>query len=110
MPTELGAPSRRTLLLLLPPQKENTHRQCCALCKGFQHYGGERCHFVLHRTMVSAAVMTTRTITNPRVKQISSFMFDSLLHFLILHPTIERGFGHLEFVHCFYRRNLSITP
>ena len=79
MPTELGAPSRRTLLLFLPPQKENTHRQCCALCKGFQHYGGERCHFVLHRTMVSAAVMTTRTITNPKVKQINSFMVYSLL-------------------------------
>ena len=65
------------LLQLIPalfPQQKHTHRQRCAFCKGFQHYGGECCHFALHRTMVSAAVMTTRTITNPSVKQISSLM------------------------------------
>ena len=57
--------------ILLPKQKY-THRQCCALCKGFQHYSGERCHFVLHRTMVSAAVIITSTVTNPTVNQIGN--------------------------------------
>ena len=60
--------------ILLPEQK-NTHRQCCALGKGFQHRSGECCrHFPQHRTMVSAAVMITSTVTNPTVNQISSLM------------------------------------
>ena len=65
------------LLQLIPalfPQQKHTHRQCCALGKGFQHYGGECCHFALHRTMVSAAVMIASTVTNPTVNQISSLM------------------------------------
>ena len=64
-----GCTSWRTRFLLilriLLPEQKHTHRQCCALGKGFQHQGGECCHFALHRTMVSAAVMITSTVTNP---------------------------------------------
>ena len=62
------------LFLFFSPQQKHTHRQRCALGKGFQHYGGECCHFPQHRTMVSAAVMITSTVTNPTVNQTSSLM------------------------------------
>ena len=82
-------PSFFTVLLwlvpILLPDQIHTHRQRCSLGKGFQHRGGECCrHFPQHRTMVSAAVMITNTVTNPTVNQINSLMvapsfpFDSL--------------------------------
>lgn len=99
------------LLQLIPalfPQQKNTHRQCCAFSKGFQHYGGECCHFALHRTMVSAAVMTTRTITNPSVKQISSLMIAPPFH--LIYPAVEGGFGHFKAPHCLHRGYFAIVP
>lgn len=53
------------LLGILLPEQKHTHRQRRPFSKGFQHHGGECCHFALHRTMVSAAVIISSTVTNP---------------------------------------------
>ena len=65
--------------LFLFPKQKNTHRQCCAFGKGFQHQCGEcHHHFTKHRTMVSAAVTINSTLTNPTVNQINSLIFSPL--------------------------------